>query len=251
VTVNSHSIENELIRAGILAKERILVVENGVDVERFHPGRPSTTRNEAATVGTVANLHSVKGVADLIHAARIVRRQIPHARFLVWGDGPLRAELQTLIRELGLDTAVELRGHTQRPEEALRLLDIFVLPSRSEGSSNALLEALATGIPVVATHVGGTPVIVEHGTSALLVPAADPQLMAAAIIQLLTDPGLARQLSRAGRERVVTKFSIAQMVSRIETLYDAMLLDRRQPQNSATVTAVGDSALGAGMGLGQ
>jgi glycosyltransferase involved in cell wall biosynthesis len=145
----------------------------------------------------------------------------------LWGDGPMRAELERLIHECGLESIVKLSGRTVTPEAILRELDIFVLPSVSnEGTSNALLEAMATGLPVVATRVGGSALVVEDEVTGFVISPGDVPGLAAALIRLIEDDALAARLGRAARARVEADYGLDRLITRVEALYvDA--LERR------------------------
>jgi glycosyltransferase involved in cell wall biosynthesis len=168
----------------------------------------------------LANLRPEKGVEDFVRAASIVVKTRPDVRFKVWGDGPLRSSLENLARANDLNGKLDLPGLTATPELALRALDIFAIPSLSESSSNALMEAMATELPVVATRVGGTPSIVEDGSTGLLVPPGDPLALAGAILRLIEQPALAAGLAARGRKKIHEEFGIDQLMARIERLYE-------------------------------
>jgi glycosyltransferase involved in cell wall biosynthesis len=226
VVVNSEAVAERLKAARIAPAHRIVLIPNGVDLARFAPAPGSGAfRSDRVTVGTLAMLRPEKAVGDLVRAAPAVRERCPAARFVIWGDGLGRPELERLVREVGLERVVELRGATAQPEAALRDLDIFVLPSISEACSNALLEAMALGLPVVATRVGGIPALVEDGKTGLLVPPGEPSSLARAIIRLIEDPGLAAALAVRARERVQNEFGLDRMLARIDALYDRALTD--------------------------
>ena len=142
---------------------------------------------------------------------------------MIWGEGPLRPDLEGLVRTLGLGGVVEFRGSTSHPEAALRDLDIFVLPSLSEACSNGLLEAMAIGLAVVATRVGGNPSLVEDEVTGLLVPPQDPPALAKAIIRLIEEPELAPELAGRARDRARAEFGMGRMLAHIEALYDRAL----------------------------
>ncbi len=224
VLANSGAVADRLKRARAIPPGRIVVIPNGVDAIRFSPA-PARTRRlpDQVTVGTLANLRPEKGIEDLVRAMVLVRDRYPEGRLVLWGGGPLAADLERLIGDLGLSGEARLCGPTTGPEAALRELDIFVLPSLSEACSNVLLEAMASGLPVVATRVGGTPALVEDETTGLLVPPRDPAALAKAIIRLLEDPALAERLGARAREVVRSNFSLDRMLSRIETLYEQAL----------------------------
>jgi glycosyltransferase involved in cell wall biosynthesis len=220
ILVNSAAVAERVGLNGRLGRPRIVLVPNGVDADRFSPCPGSNSRPaRQVIIGTLTNLRPEKGVLDFFRAAAMVHDKNPEARFVIWGDGPLRDQLTTLISNSRLETAVELRGATTEPEVALRELDIFVLPSLSEACSNALLEAMATGLSIVATHVGGNPALVEDGASGLLVPPGDPATLADAINRLIKDPSLAAEFGIHARERVLAHFSIDQMLAGIDAFY--------------------------------
>jgi glycosyltransferase involved in cell wall biosynthesis len=228
VLVNSEAVAEQVRLHRAAAPGRIVMIRNGVDLARFSPAPDFNTRHMGSvTIGTLANLRPEKGIGDLVRAAALVRDRFPEARFVMWGEGLLRLDLERLVRRLELDGVVELRGRTTQPETALREFDIFVLPSLSEASSNALLEAMAAGLPVVATRVGGTPAIVEDQKTGLLVPPGDPAALARAICLLLENPDLAFSFGQAARQRVAERFSLKQMVQHTEYLYLALLQNIR------------------------
>jgi len=174
-------------------------------------------------VGALANLRAEKGLEHLVHAMVLVRDRYPQERLTIWGDGPLRADLTRLIDEVGLSGSAELRGATTEPETALQAMDIFALPSLSEACPNVLLEAMASGLPVVATRVGGNPALVEDEVTGLLVPPGDPDALAKAIIRLMEDPMLADRLGAAAREVVCARFGVNRMLARVQALYERAL----------------------------
>jgi glycosyltransferase involved in cell wall biosynthesis len=228
VLVNADAVGDQLKLDGGVAPGKIVVVRNGVDLARFAPA-PTARRRVAGelTVGTLAKLRPEKGLVHLVHAAAVVKELYPHARFVIWGDGPLRADLERLIQNLGLGRTIELRGPTVEPEVALRELDIFVLPSVSEACSNALLQAMATRLAVVATGVGGNPALVKDEVTGLLVPPADGAALAKAIIRLIEDPALAAALAARAREQVRVEFGMGGMLARLQAFYERVLAGGR------------------------
>jgi glycosyltransferase involved in cell wall biosynthesis len=218
VLVNSKAI---LTRLRSIPEDRIVVIPNGIDTTRFRP--PRDPRPAVSAFGTVANLRPAKGLDDLIHATALVRTWHPHVRVLVWGEGDARPALEALIDRLGLRGTVELRGATGDVPAALRECHAFVLPSRSEGCSNALLEAMACGLPVIASDAGGNIEIVAEGRAGLLVPSGDRGALADAMIQLIEDPALAERLAIQDAERVRTDFSIDRMMEGVQAAYHRTL----------------------------
>jgi glycosyltransferase involved in cell wall biosynthesis len=145
---------------------------------------------------------------------------------VVVGDGPERAQLEALAGQLGLADRVHLAGHQQDVRPWLAALDVLVLSSDWEGMPNALLEAMAAGLPIVATAVGGVPEVVVDGATGLLVPPGDPSALAEAITRLLRDPDLRRTMGQAGRARVERRFSINETVRLTEELYATLLEEK-------------------------
>ncbi len=219
VLVNSEAISNRLSGSRAARKGRVTVIPNGVDGARFRPARQSGGGHSRVTIGTLANLRPEKGLQQLLAAAVRVARIAPQARFVIWGEGALRSQLDAMIQALALTGTVELRGATRDPNVALRECDIFVLPSVSEASSNVVLEAMATALPVVATRIGGMPGLVDDHRTGILVPPGDAPALAQAILTLLEAPALAAEMGARGRARALAEFGTARMIERIDTFY--------------------------------
>jgi glycosyltransferase involved in cell wall biosynthesis len=228
VLVNSPAIAERLRQNMSTKPGRIAIVRNGVDLARFSPA-PRRERGSQVLIGTLANLRPEKGLSTLVEAAALVCRRAPQARFVIWGDGSLRSALDALIRRHRLTNIVELAGSTSEPETELRRCEIVVLPSLSEASSNVILEAMATGLPVVATCVGGTPALVDDQQTGLLVPPGDPRALADALLRLLEDPALRAQLGARGHDRARREFGMDRMLAQIEALYREALGDQVLP----------------------
>ncbi|MGY1704507.1 glycosyltransferase family 4 protein [Geodermatophilus sp. SYSU D00697] len=189
------------------------------------PGRPPA-RPAAPVVGVVGRLVPEKGVDVFLRAASRVRAVVPWARFVVVGDGPLRADLQARATAPGLDGAVEFTGYRDDAPTVIAGLDVLVVPSRSEGSPLVVCEAMAAGVPVVATRVGGLPDLVEDRGSGFLVAPGDDEGIARAVVSLLLDPGTARRMGQRGRE-LAACWSHARLVDRVAAVYAG--LARRAP----------------------
>jgi sugar transferase (PEP-CTERM/EpsH1 system associated) len=200
-----------------IAKERVRTIRNGIDLERFTFQGPC----DDGPIVTVARLSPEKDLPTLLHAAALLADDLPHLRFEIAGDGPCRAELGQLIRELNLTDCVILLGEIDDIPALLARARLFVLPSQTEGISLTLLEAMARGLPVAATQVGGTPEVVENNSTGLLVPARDPDALAEAIRALCADRERGRHMGRAARTRVENCFDIRTMTKQYEALYDA------------------------------
>jgi L-malate glycosyltransferase len=227
--VNTEVVAERLMRARVPGPERIVMIPNGVDTRRFSPA-PASPRllTGRPTVGTLACLRSGKGLEHFVRATALVRNHYsdsPQAepRFEIWGGGPLHTQLERLMGEANLNGSAKLCGPTTEPEAALRSMDIFVLPSLSEACSNVLLEAMASGLPLVATRVGGNPTLIDDEVTGLLVPPGDPPALAKAIIRLAEDPLLAERLGAGARQVACARFGLDPMLSRIQTLYERAL----------------------------
>ena len=215
IITNSEAVGLGLRRQGY-GPDRLVVIPNGLDTSRF---RPIARCGGIRRIGTLARLHPVKGLDILLEAVALVRRDLPDVEALIIGDGPERAALERRIAALGLSDRVRLVGHREDVPAALAGLDLFVLPSRSEAFPNALMEAMASALPVVATEVGGVPEIVDHGYTGLLVPPGQPDRLADAIRELAAQPERARTFGRRARAEVIRRYSFDRMVARFEALY--------------------------------
>lgn len=229
ILVNAEAIRDTLIGQGY-CPDKIFVIRNGIVSST--PGRRekgAVLRQElglppsAPLVCVFSRLNTMKGVEYFIDAAARVAATFPEARFLIVGDGAKREELEARAHRLGLEQRVTFTGFRTDVPELLREAAISVLPSLSEGLSNSLLEAMASGVPVIAASVGGNPEIIEHDVSGLLVPARDSTALAAAISSLLHDPRLAARFGEAGRRRVAEVFSLERSVGEVESLYERLV----------------------------
>ncbi len=219
---NCDAARQSVLTDEALSAERVVVLENGVDLSCF---RLSEMKNPRATrrVGVVANLRPVKGLDNFLRAASALTTAHPNVTFHIAGEGPLRTELERLAVERGLDDRFRLEGTLTDVPGFLAGLDVAVLPSRSEGMSNALLEYMAAGKPIVATAVGGNTRLIDDGVHGLLAPPDDPAILAAAVSRLLSDAELARRLGRAARRRVEERYSRDVMVKRFEMFYRRLM----------------------------
>jgi sugar transferase (PEP-CTERM/EpsH1 system associated) len=230
-------------RVGI-APARIEQIINGVDTVQFAPrgrSRPAIAgcpfvEPRQFIVGTVGRLDAVKDQPNLARAFVAALRRHPGARdrlrLVIVGDGPLRGEVERVLANAGALPQAWLAGERHDVSEVMRGLDLFVLPSLAEGISNTLLEAMASGLPVVATRVGGNAELMEEGLTGRLVARADPEGLATEILRYFDDPQLARRHGGAGRSLVEKRFSLDLMVRRYDELYGGML-HRARPATAA------------------
>lgn len=201
------------------AADRVVVLENGVDTHRFNRFLLPDTTKKRVRVGCVANLRAVKNIDGLMRAAKLLLDRHPCLVFEVAGDGEQREALERLHAELGLGDRFVLRGSVADPAAFLRTVEVAVLPSHSEGMSNALLEYMAAGRAVVATAVGANPTLIDSGKNGLIVPPNDPAALADAVISYLSRPLMAAAFGAAARRKVEAEYSRATMTRRFEDFF--------------------------------
>jgi len=215
IVANSSAAAQQLMYEGV-RRTQIEVIPNGVQPDRY-PER--VTRDRVRTIITVANLRREKAHEILIDAAARLRARHPELRFLIVGDGPRRRELEALVESLGLRSSVTFTGHREDVAALLAEADLFVLPSRSEAFPNAVIEAMAAGVPVVASAVGGLLDLIEPHRTGTLVPPDDPATLAGAIDALVSAPARAARIGAAARQAVASRYSFDRMVAGFESLY--------------------------------
>lgn len=228
----SRDLEQYLHGSVGVPSERIRLICNGVDTERFHPvgDRPELlpagfTGAGTLVIGTVGRLEPVKDQLTLVKAfIELVRREAAGGklRLVLVGEGSLREPLEALLAESGLGHQVWLAGARDDVPELMAAMDLFVLPSLAEGISNTILEAMACGLPVIATRVGGNAELVEEGRTGCLVEREDPVAMAAALAGYVHDSQKRLEHGAAARRRIEDQFSLDGMVARYTNLYDEL-----------------------------
>jgi glycosyltransferase involved in cell wall biosynthesis len=221
-------------REGVSLK-RICTIRNGIDLTRFAYTGPS----QNGPVVTVARLSPEKDVATLVRATAIAVREWPAFRLEIAGGGVCLPDLKRLTAELGLEEHVRFLGEVRDVPALLGRAGLFGLSSVEEGISLTLLEAMARGLPVVATRIGGNPEVVAEGETGLIVPARDPAALAQAILRLQRDADEGRQMGLAGRRRVEEHFDVRRMVAAYESLYlpVAQAVVARSPDRASASTA--------------
>ncbi len=219
ITCVAEAVRDHIRRTSGIPASKLVVIPNGVDL----PPRPVPSETPAGRrVLTVAHLRRQKGIDVLLRAIPTVLKACPDARFTIVGagdPGPYRGQASSL----GIGEAVRFHEPVEDVGPLLSDADLFVLPSRWEGCPNAVLEAMAAGLPVVGTAVGGTPELVSDGETGHLVPPESPSALAIRIVDLLRSPEQARALGTAGRARAAAVFPVARMIDSYESLYAACL----------------------------
>lgn len=220
------------IKLGMGNNSKFTIIHSGIDLSRFTGGEIDVAAKrkelgipaDCIAIITVARLTSEKGHVHLVEAAKETVTQFGgRLKFIFVGDGSLRKALEKKACELGLDETILFLGLRDDVPELLAISDLFVLSSLYEAQGRVIVEAMAAGLPVIATRVGGVPDVVIDGETGLLVPAADPQALASAIINVLADREKAKQMGQAGRRRVDPEFSVETMVERIDMLYRKLI----------------------------
>ena len=234
IIVVSEKVKDFYIREVGIPENKIIVIYNGIDLARFSLGvdlrkkrRELGIPEGVRIVGSVGRLHPQKDFFTFLKAARIVSERVPRVHFLIIGGGPLRRELEDFARMMGLEERVSFLGERKDVEKIYPLMDVFVLSSIREGFPISVLEAMACGIPVVATSVGGTPELIQEGETGFLVSPGDPQNLAKRIEILIRDKVLRGRMGRKGKERV-REFSIEKMADRTLQLYRRLASEKRE-----------------------
>jgi sugar transferase (PEP-CTERM/EpsH1 system associated) len=210
------------------SKSRLL--GNGIDTDKFHPRGPGDAAGHfgpgCTVIGTVGRVQDVKDHASLVDAFILLRERLPEQRerlrLAIIGDGPLLPAIRARVEAAGIAELVWLPGARSDVAEILRGLDLFAMSSIAEGTPGSALEAMASGLAVVGTRVGGLPEVIDDGVTGSVVPASSPAAMAAALERYVRDPALAAQHGAAGRERVQRHYNMAAMVAAYQSLYDSL-----------------------------
>lgn len=234
ITVSEYVRQVELQRTR-QGRSKVIVIPNGVNNQSLSVLDPALVASFRAewnlttddiVIGTVARFVEQKGLGYLLAAAKKLRFTYPKLKLLLIGDGPLEQQLRQKTLEFGLGENVVFGGIRTEIAEILSIMDVMVMPSILEGFGIAILEAMACGVPVVATDVGGIPEVVANGDTGILVPARSSEALAKAIGILLADPVIRKQMADLGRTRAVNEFDITRTISKIEDLYRLLLQNK-------------------------
>lgn len=232
----SEQVRQHCIEVDRIDPARVQTIYNGLNLADWNPGSvPAKTPGEVR-VTTVGNIRRVKGHDVFIKAAAAIVPHFPNVSFSIAGDvlePDYFVELQTLVRDLKLSNQFHFVGGVTNLREHLSSSDIFVLPSRSEGFSNAIIEAMAASLPVVATNVGGNPEAVKDRISGFIIPSDDPAALSAAIARLISDPAQAKSMGEAGKKLATEKFTTAAMMGKIAAAYQSLLASNPSRSHAA------------------
>jgi L-malate glycosyltransferase len=227
VICNSAAAAERLVNLG-LRKDKVSVIWNGLPDTAFEEAPPALPKRAGLLrVGMIARMNTpAKNHSVFLRAAAHVRQEFPHAEFVIAGDGPLRAKLETEARELGLGDRVRFLGDRRDIPAVLASLDLSVLPSTSESLSNAILESMAAGVPVVATNVGGNPELVSDQRG-IMVPLGDEAALSDAIERMLRESLTRLEMSENCRKFAREHFTLNKMRACHEQLYSELLVEKR------------------------
>ena len=230
VLANSRAVREAALRKEGFPEEKVALIYNGLDTDRFRPlSDPRPFRKaldlpeETVVFGVASGFRPVKGVDVAIRGFARLVAEFPESVLLVAGDGPERGRLEALVRELGIGPAVRFLGVRADMEAILPALDVFLLCSHSEGFSNAILEAMGMGLPVVASRVGGNIEMVEDGVSGFLVPPGEDEPLGGRLLELARNPALRRTMGEAGRCWVLKTNSREVVFAAFRDLYQGVL----------------------------
>lgn len=236
----SGRVRDELVDSGIDPR-MVVAIPNGIDLSPYKKDEKVRRADCAGStdiedvrlgpdgerrrilIGSLARLSREKGIDVMLDAAKLVLASDPSVRFVIGGTGPLEDKIRCKIWDLRLEPYVKMVGFVEDVPGFLSKLDLFVLPSDSEGIGLAVMEAMAAGLPVVATEVGGVPEVVSDGQTGLLVPPRQPKLLAQAIVRLLVDPDLAKSMGIAGQDRVGALFDAKVMAEKTVAVYRGLV----------------------------
>jgi glycosyltransferase involved in cell wall biosynthesis len=240
----SEAVKQDLIRYDWVRPESIEVIPTGIDLTPFQlEVDPAKVRSElglppdAYVFGTVGRLERPKGHVYLLRAFERIAKANARARLVLVGDGSLAKPLQEEAARLGFAERVVFAGSRRNVPYLLRAMDVFVFPSLWEGQGLALVEAMASGLPVVASRVGGVSEVITDGTCGKLVPAGSPEALAEAMLAVMANPARAREMGTAARARAESVFGASRMIERLEELYLEIVAEKcgRVPDHTATV----------------
>ena len=211
-----------------LPADHVLTIHNGLDLREWSQDL-TQSKAEPLTFVSLGNIRRVKGHDVLLQAFRLVHMEFPAAKLVLGGavlEADFKRDLESYVKKYDLDSSVRFAGSIQDQQSFFRDASFFVMPSRSEGFSNAIIEAMAGSLPVIATNVGGNAEAVVDGETGILVASEDVEGMASAMLKLLRDPNSAKVMGSLGRRRVLEQFTLESMMTRVATTFNHL---RRKP----------------------
>ena len=223
VLANSREVWRYAVEVECCKEEKLRLLLNGIDMERYQEPSTNEFNPQTPVVGTVLRLEKIKGIEFFVAAANRILAETPEARFVVVGDGRQRPSLERNNGVLKLEDRIRFLGERNDVHDILPTFSIFILPSLVEGMSMALLEAMATARPIVATRVGGNKDLIRDGENGLLVTPGDSGEMARAALKLLRYPEWAKRLGQSARTDILNHHSADRMVQKLEGIYEELL----------------------------
>lgn len=218
---------------GRVVRNKTAIIPNPVDLDRFHPGKPARAwrrahgiSQEVFLAGAIGRLEPIKRMDRAVEAAALIRAEHPLFRLAVIGEGPSRADLESLVRARGLEDAVLLPGWSRDPSSALAAMDVLLHPMPEEGFGRTIIEAMACGKPAVAADSGGAAELVADGETGLLTRPGDHRAMADAVLALIRDPGLRGTMGKEARSKAEALYEPSKVAERVAALYEEMLAGR-------------------------
>ena len=227
----SEAVREHLVKDFKVKDADVRLIHNGIDVDKFRvqgsefrvDKKKKLGLGSGPVVGIVARLSDVKGHAYLIEAMKFVLEKIPQVQLLIVGDGKMKQGLVKLVRSLGIEKSVYFIPAVSDITQVFGAMDLFVMPSLQEGLGLSLMQAMAVGLPVIGSDVGGIKSLIKMGENGILVKAADSLILASAILDLLGDTAQAKLLGDRARDFIRQNFSLDKMIQETETVYSSIL----------------------------
>jgi glycosyltransferase involved in cell wall biosynthesis len=248
VTISNRQFDDITHRFAIAPPARVTIVPLGLELGPLlalpeRPGRLSTAESNDVVVGYVGRLVPIKDLETLIRGVALARARLPQIRLVIAGDGEERASLESRVTELGLQGCVDFRGWRSDLTALYEGMDVFVLTSLNEGTPVSLIEAMAAGVPAIASAVGGVPDVLENGVTGVLIPTHQPEAVATAIMDTVTNRARAHRMAARAKQSVRDRFDSARLVQATETMYKQTLLEARG--RMVTLPSPGESSSGS------
>jgi glycosyltransferase involved in cell wall biosynthesis len=231
ILVNAQAVRDATIQQENIRPDKIKTIYNGIKLEKYNAKVDIEQKRlelgidpDAPVVGKIANLHPIKGHYYFLRAAVKVLEKFPRTNFILIGEGPLEEKLKQYANDLNISAQIKFLGLREDIPDIISILDISVLSSLTEGCSNAILESMAGGKPVIASNVGGNPELIVDGETGLIVPPRNPNMLADAECNLISDRVAAIKMGERGRDRVERLFSLDKIIAEFEEVYRSVAL---------------------------